>query len=85
MHRGETIQARGGVDGSAAPGASGRGGSLRVLSETRGMDAAGKSRTGKQARAGCGWKAALAATFSFHPMPVLSSLSLCCGTSYSLR
>jgi hypothetical protein len=60
--RGGTMQARDGVDGSAAPGASGRGGSLRVRSETRGMDADGKRRTGSRRGPGAGWKAALAAT-----------------------
>jgi hypothetical protein len=44
--------------GSAAPGASGRGGSLQVLRDTRGMDAAGKRRTGSRRGPGARWKAA---------------------------
>jgi hypothetical protein len=74
---------------SAAPGASGRGGSLRVRSETRGMDAAGKRRTGKQARAGCGLKAALAATLPGpgqpryrHWLPKPSGASQCLSIEY---
>jgi hypothetical protein len=48
--------------GSAAPGASGRGGSLRVRSETRRHGCRWEAQDREQARAGCGWKAALAAT-----------------------
>jgi hypothetical protein len=49
------------------PGHPGVAGACESEARPSGRDADGKRRTGKQARAGCGWKAAPAATFVNNP------------------